>query len=279
MTSGNEQYQWVMPTRLADTTESVPDEVQELLGLTEVLDAARRCYDVRSLGHHFSPDALRSPEDRWIRSALGLAGSVAESIVVCAASEVEIELLRRSGERWVEISGRFFSIASSSELIGVGHRLVNLVARAVSARVAWHQLLVASKDRDVNAFAAIDDPRSSTRAAWLSLNEPTARQLAHALSSVEHDSVQLAAAELVGLATSHEWVRLVETRGDVFHRSRPESSIAAGVRRGAQGSFVHCTTRAALRSDTRFNRNPYGTQTVMNGGFTRRSQPTEHFAV
>ena len=50
-----------------------------------------------------------------------------------------------------------------------------------------------------------------------------------ALCDVPHRSVHAMLDELIELATSDEWRMLNEVRGEVFHRSRPESSISSGL--------------------------------------------------
>lgn len=224
-----EQFDWVIPTRLAAAT-SVPDNIQESLGLTGVLDAAKHCYRLRSLGATLSSDENPlAPADRWLRVALGLSGSIAESLVVAAACEVEVELLRMTGEAEAEIGGRFFSIASAQEVVGIGHRLTNLVQRAVCARPGYGDFLRASSDRSIAQCASVEDPRSASPAAWLSLNQPTVRAMMRALRPVRHSSIRSGLAAIVALARSAEWTILNETRGEVFHRSRPESSVASGL--------------------------------------------------
>lgn len=223
------QYDWVIPMRLGAST-SPPATMWEDLRLLDVIESVKWCYHVRNVGRTLAPDGVRvEASDAWLRVALGLAGSIAESLAVCAACEVEIESLRAVADPSGEIGGRFFSIASSQEIIGVGHRLANLVQRAISARPEYRALLRSSSDRQLAACANVDDPRSTARAAWLSLNADTVRAMVDALRGVSHPSIKSALTELAALVRSDQWVNLTETRGEVFHRSRPESSIAAGL--------------------------------------------------
>jgi len=229
-----DQFDWVIPFRLASNI-APPDGIRIELELESVLDAAEHCYSIRNDGQALSPDASPfNPADPWLRVALGLAGSIAESLSVAAAFEVEAELLRRSGERDDEIAGRAMSIAASQEIIGIGHRLLNMVQRAICARTDYRELLRQSKDGALASCASYDNPRSADKEAWLSLNTTTVKALGKATRPIPHPSIRSAALGLSDLVHSAEWITLNEIRGEVFHRSRPESSVAAGLD-GASG--------------------------------------------
>ncbi len=231
------QYEWMMPRRLAAPGQVRPVLV-EVLGLVSVLDTAEWCYRVRSAGRSLPPDAVALDSySRWLRFAHGLAGSIGESLVVCAGCEVEAAALRATDEPWTEIGERFFSIAASQETIGVGHRLINLVQRALSARGDYRGFMRASSDRALSTGASNEDPRTDSRAAWLSLNVTTAQAMKAALRDVPHLSVHRMLDELVDLARSYEWQVLNEVRGEVFHRSRPESSISSGL--DGESGYAH----------------------------------------
>jgi hypothetical protein len=237
------QYEWMIPLRLAAPGES-SQELLEELGLKPVIETAEWCYRVRSAGRSLPPDVVvLDSYSRWLRFAHGLAGSIGESLVVCVGCEVESAILRATDQRWTEIGERFFSIAASQETIGVGHRLINLAQRALSARGDYLTLLRSSSDRVLAASAAFDDPRTTDRDAWLSLNTTTARAMKSALRDVPHRSVHAMLDELVELAISDEWRMLNEVRGEVFHRSRPESSISSGLD-GESGYARAITDRA-----------------------------------
>ena len=224
-----QQYEWVIPLRLAASGESSRQLIEEL-DLERMINVAEWCFAVRSAGRSLPPDVVGwDPHSRWLRSAHGLAGSIGESLVVSVGCEVEANMLRTADGDWTEISERFFSIAASQEIIGVGHRLINLVERALSARPDYRTRLQASPDRTLAASAADPDPRSTDRAAWVSLNSATARALKGAFRDVSHPSVRAMLDELVELAASDEWRGVNEVRGEVFHRSRPESSISSGL--------------------------------------------------
>jgi hypothetical protein len=223
------QYEWMIPLRLAAPGES-SQELLEHLGLKPLVETAEWCYRVRSAGRSLPPDVVvLDSYSRWLRFAHGLAGSIGESLVVCVGCEVESAILRAAVQRWTEIGERFFSIAASQETIGVGHRLINLAQRAFSARGEYLTLLRSSGDRVLASSAAFDDPRTTDRGAWLSLNTTTARAMKSALRDVPHRSVHAMLDELIELAISDEWRILSEVRGEVFHRSRPESSISSGL--------------------------------------------------
>lgn len=227
------QYGWVIPARLASETP-LGAPIWDELGLNPVLDVAKWCYSVRDAGAMLAPDGAPWLEhDRWLRAAFGLAGSVAESLVVCAGCEVEIAVHVRDGDPKTEIASRFFSIASSQELVGVGHRLLNLAQRAICARTDYREALRTSQNKALSQCAEIGDPRSSDRKAWLSLNISSANALRRALRLSSHPSICGMLGELRMLAASEEWRRLDETRGEVFHRSRPESSVSAGLDSGS----------------------------------------------
>lgn len=226
---GGEQFDWVIADRLAF---GGPVDIGTTAGQTlpgRVRDAARACYAVRGLGHHLEPDGVPwARADAWLRVAFGLAGSIAESLSVCAGFDVETQLLRSAPDPRTEIAVRAFSIASSQELIGVGHRLVNLAQRALGARDDYRDRMLNSPDGQL-ARCAAEEPRSRARAAWLSLNQPTIDAIVNAVGRVSHPSICGVLDELQSVVRSDEWTDLVEIRGEVFHRSRPESSVASGV--------------------------------------------------
>lgn len=220
------QYSWVRPYRLAANV-ALDEPLWENLGLVAVLDAAETCFQTRNCGAQLPPwNPPHGDGDARLREMFGLAGSIGESLTVAAACEVEIELLRREDDHRTEIGQRFFSIAESQELVGVGHRLLNMVVRAMTCHPGL-QAHVRSNERLKGP--ANHEPFSHDRSAWLALNKAATGELDAVVRFTSHRSIRRLAAELAVLVRSSEWEQLEETRGVVFHRSRPESSIVTGI--------------------------------------------------
>jgi hypothetical protein len=206
------------------------------LGLDPVIEAADRCFDVRSRADYLSVgniSSMRLADNPW-REVLGLAGSIGESLVLAAGCEIEVEYHRRArlcGDlaQGMIIGQRFFSEAEGQKVLGVGHRLGNLVLRAVAI------------DRTIRVGLADDDaflrwrdahePFSDERDTWIALNRDWARRLARLVKESPHGSIRRLVSAVVTLQRSTEWRNLDHSRGQRFHRWRAESSVVSGVDR------------------------------------------------
>ena len=202
------------------------------LGLRPVVDVARRCADWRAIGRMLAPNLeVALADDPW-REVFGLIGSIGESLSVGAACEVEVEahrLLRSSGQLPVSmmIAQRFFSIAEAELLVGVAHRLANVVVRALAIDPAIRDAIGAQKV--LAKWGGAHRPFSDKRDAWLSFNHYVAKALGAVVASSPHKSTRGLAAVLSTLAAGLQWVGLEENRGQDFHRWRVESSVMAGL--------------------------------------------------
>jgi hypothetical protein len=97
------------------------------LGLEQVVVTVGRLFEMRT-------KVLASVDDFWFygdnpyREIAGLFGSIAESVSMCAAAEIEVEWHRRArlvGDlpEGMIVGQRFFSESSAQLLLGVGHPL------------------------------------------------------------------------------------------------------------------------------------------------------------
>ncbi len=231
----NEQAHWVVLGYLAaHGATDVAQPTHEDLDLDGVLDAAKRCADFRSNGRFIAlpvPSAMALRDDPW-REVFGLAGSIGESLMLAAGCEIEVEWHRRA--RGVEalppqfvVGQRFFSTAELQEVLGVGHRLLNLVLRAVAIEPDLRDCIAAEKA--LKRWAAVHRPFLDDRRAWESLNATTVGALRQATAHSPHPAIRSLVDALLDLVTSKAWEDLAQSRGRDFHRWRAESSVLAGL--------------------------------------------------
>lgn len=218
----------------AHGAEGVSAPTHAELKLGGVLVVAARCADLRSQGNRLRvlanpPVALA--DDPW-REIFGIAGSIGESLMLAAGCEVEAEWLRRARAAHalpdqMMLGQRFFSESEAQLALGIGHRLFNLVLRAVAVDRELRAKMLES--RDLKQWAEAHRPRVDTYAAWESLNKSRARALRRVVAGFPHPSVRSLVAVPACLAVSAAWRDLDETRGREFHRWRVESSVVAGL--------------------------------------------------
>lgn len=116
MSSVPTQGSWLVLHYLA--AHGAPNTAQpshDELGLSGLMDAAKRCWTFRGYADHFAQAKIDVPLDKnpW-REVCGLAGSIGESLMLAAASEIEVEWHRRAlanGDLPAQMSlgRRFFS--------------------------------------------------------------------------------------------------------------------------------------------------------------------------
>lgn len=242
----------VLRLAVSDPAIHVDLNVLDQLDLAATYDTARVCAGVRDIAHQLPGESTEA-----LREALGLIGSVHESLIIASGCEVELECHRQVADAdpaagtAMEMARRFFAIAEGNEVLGVGHRLINAVVRAFSVDPALRPVLAT----EMRSWADQYQPFDPDRASWLSLNTQTRSKVTKVAATSRHRAIHLLAAELERLEQSHEWQDLSERRGEVFHRSRPESSNVTGVDMGtgyhrtlydAEGRHVGYSYRTSL---------------------------------
>lgn len=226
-----DQAKSIQVLRLAvpDPALGVDFGLLDQLDLVSVYEAAGVCATVRDIAHQLPGEGIEA-----LREALGLIGSVHESLIVASGCEVELECHRQvvdadpAAGAAMEMARRFFAIAEGNELLGVGHRLINAVVRAFFVDPALRSVLAT----EMRSWSDQYQPFDLERASWLPLNKQARSKVTKVAARSGHRAIQCLAAELEHLEQSPEWQDLSERRGEVFHRSRPESSNVTGVDMG-----------------------------------------------
>ncbi len=168
-------------------------------------------------------------ENRW-REVMGLVGSVAEQTMLVTVTEVEVDYLRRAiagGDLpdGMTLAQRWFSEQECQSLIAVGHRLMNIVMRAMLLRDD-----IRTDALDLSRFGDFIDERDcDERAGWLNLKASSAIALGQVATAHNDEPLQAMCEAVQGLAESDAWTYLEEQRGEDHHRWRRESSHLAGV--------------------------------------------------
>lgn len=197
----------------------------EKLGLEALVREATRWQQLRSTGLAWGMAAMRKAEpDRWVELA-NLFGSTGESALLAASAEVEIELLRgairdRTVSREYGISQRFFAEAQGQQVLGTGHRLANVVARALMAdsNYPWGT-------RALGGISGRFPSESVDRSHWIAISR--AGDLGRTAQASGVQSLERMARSLEQLRKSSEWRALEDQRGSDFHRARHESPYFA----------------------------------------------------
>jgi hypothetical protein len=229
------QAHWLVPSYLAahgcpNATLASYDD----LGLTSVIETSTRCSDFRGHARHLAlPMPPMALSDNPWREVFGLAGSIGESLAIAAACEVEVDLHRKAracGDLPPEmiVGQRFFSIAEGHEVLGIGHRLANLVLRGVAIGEGMRDG-ISAQGKLFQAWAKSHKPFSDARAAWVSFNRSTVDCLTRVVASSPHPALRDLAGALAALHQSAVWMAIDDSRGQDFHRWRAESSVLAGV--------------------------------------------------
>jgi hypothetical protein len=195
------------------------------LGIDEVHRICNRAWAYSRAD--FEPSLLVAlPTSQW-RETCALAGSMAESLMLSAATYIESvwhSRLIAEGKQPKEmaIAQRYLADTAIDTVVSVGHRLINFVARV--ARTAPD-----TRERLGQQFRRLGDTYvpfvTEDKEAWLSLNTKTIETLKATLPELHHDSL----AELKDLARSEAWDSLFGIRAENFHRWRKEHESVTGV--------------------------------------------------
>ncbi len=209
----------------------------EDLGLERVLEVADRCWNFRGHADYIAAVDCALAEDPW-RELCGLAGTIGESLMLVAASEIEVEWHRRARAIGdlpsnMKLGQRFLSEANANAVISIGHRLANLIARALVLDPQLRAAAAKSKNPNIARMMTALTPFSDDRHAWISLDDGNTRTLRKIAKCSSHSSVRSLADRLRELACGEPWRQLEQSRGEDFHRWRVESASLAGVDRFA----------------------------------------------
>jgi hypothetical protein len=187
----------------------------------------------------FEPDPFADLRTSQWRETCALAGSMAESLMICAATMVEVawhaELIQRQREpAGMAIAQRFLSDTVLDTAVSIGHRLVNFVIRVARTDAAVREMLdgIARFEKLGTQYQPFvtEDPD-----AWLSLSQKTLASLRSNLPAIHRPALD----RLDQLRTSSEWSALMNIRGENAHRWRKEHEAVRGV--DAQSGFAQNT--------------------------------------
>ncbi|MBN3459831.1 hypothetical protein JNN96_38040 [Mycobacterium sp. DSM 3803] len=177
----------------------------------------------------FEPDPFVELASSQWRETCALAGSMAESLMLTAATYIECVWHERATAAQVEPSGmaiaqRFLADTAVDTVVSVGHRLINFVARV--ARTDPVACDAFSQDRRLKALGKSYTPFVTVdRRAWLSLNKDEMASLRAAVPERHGGSLDA----LDTLAASTEWQAVADIRAENFHRWRREHESVHGV--------------------------------------------------
>jgi hypothetical protein len=169
-------------------------------------------------------DLVHMPAARWLEIG-ELFGSTGESVCLAATAEIEVEILRRaikdrSIHSFYGISQRFFAEAQGTAILGIGHRLANLVIRVLMSdpSYSWGQ-------SGLGKLRVAFLPKAKGRDHWIELAR--ADDLSRLAIASSHKSICRMADALVALRLSEPWQKLEAQRAVDFHRWRDESPFVA----------------------------------------------------
>lgn len=198
------------------------------VGLDTVHDVCVRAWKYSRT--EIEPDwTVELTRSQW-RETCALAGSTAESLMLASAAYIEAVWHQRAIAAGAEPEGmalaqRYLADAAVQDVVSIGHRLANFVARVARTSPDGEARFEAvEKLRPVgNSYVpfATDDTD-----AWLSLHGGTVSRLRNTLDPALHAGSVAALADLVA---SPEWVAVAELRGENFHRWRKEHEYVVGV--------------------------------------------------
>lgn len=187
----------------------------------------------------FEPDPFADLRTSQWRETCALAGSMAESLMICAATMVEVawhaELIQHGREpAGMAIAQRFLADTVLETAVSIGHRLVNFVIRVARTDPAVRDVLdcIARFEKLGNCYQPFvtEDPD-----AWLSLSKKTIASLKSNLPAIHRPTLD----RLDQLRTSSEWSAVINLRGENAHRWRKEHEAVRGV--DAQSGFAQNT--------------------------------------
>lgn len=197
------------------------------LGLDEVHRICNRAWGYSRAD--FEPNPFVSVTTSQWRETCALAGSIAESLMLSAASYLEAAWHSRAIAAQTEPTGmalaqRYLADTSVDTAVSVGHRLINFVARVARTNpTTREQFALANK---LKPLAENYEPFvTDAHTAWLSLNADTLRALRKATPAIHQGSV----AALHTLISTPVWKSLSAIRAENFHRWRKEHESVLGV--------------------------------------------------
>lgn len=227
--------QWlsVRPRRLSapvDSSARLPSYAK--LGLQPLIDEALRWQLERS-GAMFFELGVASPahtgRDRFHELG-GLFGSTAEVVILAAAAEVEIALLRSAIEsghlrREYGMCQRFYADAICNSIVSAANRMLNMGFRIamIHPDYPWG---VAVKPRSARTPFP---PFSENRRDWVDLGATAAFR--DVVSASKHRALIRLHGAIDRMVRDPAWVAVDDQRGEDHHRWRFESPYVAGLNR------------------------------------------------
>ena len=136
-------------------------------------------------------------------------------------------------------------------VIGVGHALANLTARALALDPDLKQYLASEK-----GIQTTFTPLSGARGDWLSMNSKVARALQKVAAKSKMQSFVHLANPAAQVASSDEWRALDEVRGEHFHRWRSQSIGMSGAPKSSPWSPGPGTMSMSVGAGRLLGQNP-----------------------
>jgi hypothetical protein len=166
----------------------------------------------------------------------GLIASAGEQLALGMAATVETELWRafrdanpiddtergRGRDAAEEMGHRAMAELAGYYLLGTGHGLANITARALAMDPEVHPLLL-------DAVGTWCPPGSAERRDWLSLNRETVRDLRRVARRSGKQVLVAVAEPVTTLVMDDAWGKLGQLCGAHYHRRRPQSAGVSGV--------------------------------------------------
>ena len=165
---------------------------------------------------------------QW-RETCAIAGSMAESLMLSAATYVEAvwhsNLLEAGTEPpGMAIAQRYLADTAVDTAVSVGHRLINYGVRVARTVPITSEAL--GRETKYDRLGPSYEPFSTDhRRAWLSLNKSEIKELRRVLPADHHEALNI----LRELECSTQWKTLFEIRNENFHRWRKEHESVVGV--------------------------------------------------
>lgn len=194
------------------------DEVRRICSRTWVYSRSDRDPD-------FSVERARS---QW-RETCALAGSIAESLMLSAATYVECvwhsrAIAARTEPARMAIAQRYLADRAIETAVSAGHRLINFVARVARTVPATRDQMGRTR-----RFALLGPSyvpfETDDMDAWLALNDKTITALRAVIPAVHNASIDA----LDALVRSPAWGSAIQIRAENFHRWRKEHESVIGV--------------------------------------------------
>ncbi len=207
------------------------------LGMSDVHSVCNRVWAYSR--SDFEPDPFADLRTSQWRETCALAGSMAESLMICAATIVEVawhaELIEREREpAGMAIAQRFLADTVLDTAVSIGHRLVNFVVRVARTDLAVRDVL-GGIGRFEKLGSTYQPFVTDDTDAWLSLSAKTLASLRSTLPAIHRPTID----RLDQLRTSSEWSAVMDIRGENAHRWRKEHEAVRGV--DAQSGFAQNT--------------------------------------